>query len=65
MMDKLQICQEWEKEFLHEALPAYHWQTLLTRLAGDPHDRKAHHPQCLVGLEPDPADCTHCKELNK
>jgi len=62
-MDKLKVCQEWEEEFMHEVIPAYHWETLLTRLAGDPHARVPHHPMCLVNIQVDPADCTHCQEL--
>ena len=62
-MNRIEICKEFEKEFMSEVLPAYRWETLLTRLAGNPHTRIAHHKSCLIGLTPDPDDCPHCKEL--
>ena len=62
-MNRIEICQEFEKEFLSECLPAYRWQTLLDRLAGDPHTRIPHHEKCLVRLTSNPYDCPHCVQL--
>ena len=63
-MDKLEIIREWEKEFMHEAIPVYHWRTLLTRLAGNPYDTSGHHPMCLTTLGR-ADDCPHCGQLRK
>ena len=62
-MNKLKICKEWEEKYMHEVLPAGHWRTLLSRLAGpDPYDHSGHHEMCLIAAGR-ADECGHCKQL--